>query len=222
MIGIVATALLHSLLFAVAVWGGSGQARLPRPPDAIGAGANSGNEDGELGERRITVMLTPESQSTPSIEVVPQLPDPTLMQPSVVAITGLDALPLPPINADLSGEEAADRDAEMMARVKFAGIYESQVRARIERAWELPSDSNDEAAFSCLVLIHQNRDGRVREVELVSAKCEGSPATQMSLVRAIQAASPLPAPPHPSVFVDRFSLVLRASAVNPPRAVAQN
>jgi hypothetical protein len=45
-------------------------------------------------------------------------------------------------------------------------------------------------------------------------KCEGSLSWQQSLVNAIQAASPLPAPPHPSAFVDRFSLVFHSSAVS--------
>jgi hypothetical protein len=221
--GIAATILLHSFFFAAAVWGGGGQREsLARPPDAMGGGANSGREDGELGERRITVMLTPQFQSALATEPPSLVAEPVIVKPSIVEIADLDALPLPPIQMDPSGEDAADQEAEMMARVKFAGIYQSQIRARIVRAWELPNGHESESDFSCLVLIHQNQDGRVISVEIDLAHCEGSPAMRASLVHAINVASPLPAPPHPSVFVDRFSLILEASAARQPDAVARN
>lgn len=216
--GIAGTVLLHSFLFAVAVWEGGATMSHPRPPDAVGGGANVGSESGEPGERRITVMLTNEFQSARAFEPPPKLPEPAIVQPSVVEVTGLDMLPLEPIESDALGENESVQKAELMARVKFAGIYQSQVRARIERAWQLPAGQKLEPDFSCLVLIHQDSDGRVREVELVLSKCVGSPEMQTSLVNAIQTASPLPAPPHPSVFVDRFSLFLDAS----DRAVMKN
>lgn len=219
--GIAATVLLHSLFFAVAMWGGGRLLLNPQPPDAVGAGANSGERDAEPGERRITVMLNTEIDvPAPPIEPPPQLSEPVLEQPSILAITGANALPLPPI--ELPGEAAEDLDAQLMARAKFAGIYESQVRARIERAWELPAEPAPEPDFSCLVQIRQQQDGRVKEVSLVLAQCEGSPAWQQSLVNAIQVASPLPAPPHPSAFIDTFALVFHSSALSTPgRATRQ-
>jgi len=217
-----ATILLHSLLFAVAVWGDH---RLHlKQPDAIGAGANKGKPEGEPGERRIIVMLTPEfAAPEPAIEPPPQLADPVIQPPSVLEITGADALPLPPIEVDIPSENAEAQEAELMARARFAGIYESQVRARIERAWSLPKEPAPDPEFSCLAQIHQQKDGRILEVDLVLSKCDGSPAWQQSLVNAIFTASPLPAPPHPSVFVDRFSLVLSAStaAGSAPRPVRE-
>lgn len=216
MVGLAATVLLHSLLFAVAIWGGGGQERHPRPPDAIGAGANTGKDEGQPGERRILVLLTPDIVDAQPLQPAPRLPELELAQPSILEITGKDALPLPPIEIDLQGEEAIDQDADLMARAKFAGIYESQVRARIERAWELPQDLASEPEFSCLVQIRQRNDGRVTEVSLALDQCHGSAAMQMSLARAIQAASPLPAPPHPSAFVDRFSMIFRAGTLRPP------
>jgi hypothetical protein len=211
--GIAATLLLHSLLFAVAIWEG-GQQLHPRLPDAVGAGANSGEPDAEPGERRMTIMLSPEFDgATPPIEPPPQLSEPVMEVPSVLAITGPDALPLPPVQIELPGEEAEAQDAQLMARAKFAGIYESQVRARIERAWDPPKEPAPDPEFSCLVQILQQRDGRVQEVALVLNQCNGSPSWQQSLVNAVQAASPLPAPPHPGVFVDRFALVFHSSAL---------
>jgi hypothetical protein len=213
--GVAATVLLHSLLVAVAMWGGGHQLLNPRPPDAVGAGANSGEREAEPGERRILVMLTNNIDlPEPPIEPPPQLLEPVMEQPSILAITGPDAMPLPPI--EIPGEAAEELDAQLMARASFAGMYESQVRARIERAWDLPDEAAPEPDFSCLVQIRQQRDGRVKEVALVLAKCAGSPAWQQSLVNAIQTASPLPAPPHPSAFVDTFSLVFHAGGKRSP------
>jgi hypothetical protein len=218
--GIAATVLLHSLFFAAAIWSGSTVQVRPRPPDAVGAGANTGAADADPGERRMTVMLTMELESeAPPIEPPPELPEPVMEQPSLLAITGPDVLPLPQIEIPGEGAEAAE--AELMARAQFAGIYESQVRARIMRAWALPDEPAPEPDFSCLVQIRQQRDGRVREVALILDKCGGSPAWQQSLVDAIQVASPLPAPPHPSAFVDSFSLVLHASAASAKSRISQ-
>src|SRR6185369_6474014 len=125
--------------FAVAIWDGGHLLPHPRPPDAVGAGANTGKTEGEVGERRMTVMLSLEFDAdTPPPEPPPQLPEPVMLRPSILAITGPDVLPLPQI--ELPGEAAEAADAELMARAKYAGIYESQVRARIMRAWALPAE----------------------------------------------------------------------------------
>lgn len=206
--GIAATVLLHTLLVAVAVWGGGDYSPRPKLPDAVGAGANSGRPEDEIGERQILVMLTPNFQDEPS---QPQ-PEALLLEPalpSMLQITGMDALPLPVV--EIPGEGEATVEADLMANAHYAGLYESQVRARIERAWELAAASLKQLDFSCLVEISQQRDGRVREVVL--AKCDESLEWQLSLVAAIQAASPLPAPPNPSAFVDRFSLAFESNAL---------
>jgi hypothetical protein len=201
------------MLLSVAIWGGGHSPLRPRLPDAVGAGANKGRPEGEMGERRITVMLMPELMNvTPLPESEPKLPEPKL--PSIVEITGLDALPLPPIIA-IPGEEVESLDAQLMARANYAGVYESQVRARIERAWELLEQPTSDKGFKCLVEILQQLDGRVKEVVL--AKCDESIMWQQSLVNAIQSASPLPAPPVPSAFVDRFSLLFDSVALENSR-----
>jgi hypothetical protein len=211
--GIAATVLLHSLLFAVAIWEGGRLIVRPMQPAAIGGGANTGKLDGEFGERRITVALTPEFEDPlPSIEPPPQLLTEDIKQ-SMLMITGPDTNPLPPIEIELPGEDAAEQEAALMAYAQFAGIYESQVRARILRAWSLPDEPTPEPDFSCLVKILQRPDGRVREVDFILDKCNGSGTWQKSLSDAIFMASPLPAPPHPSAYVDSFALVFHSSAV---------
>jgi hypothetical protein len=211
--GIAATVLLHSLLFAVVAWEGGRLFTHPLQPDALGGGANTGEHDGELGERRITVAITSELEEVQAIEP-PQLLTQDILQQSLLMITGQDSNPLPPIELEIPGEDVADQDAELIAHAKFAGIYESQVRARIHRAWSLPDEPAPEPDFSCLVKILQRPDGRVQEVDFILEKCNGTGIWQKSLSDAIFMASPLPAPPHPSVFVDSFAMVFHSSAID--------
>jgi hypothetical protein len=68
----------------------------------------------------------------------------------------------------------------------------------VERAWMRPRSVTAAGSFSCRVQITQDKHGNVQEVTL--EKCTDDPRWQVSLVRAITAASPLPAPPDPAVF----------------------
>jgi hypothetical protein len=70
------------------------------------------------------------------------------------------------------------------------------------------------------VTIHQQPDGRVKTVDITLDKCNGSGEWQKSLSDAIFRASPLPAPPHPSAFVDSFSLMFHSAALQERSAVA--
>ena len=63
LLGAAGTLLLHSLFFAVAMWGEGGVQRFPDRPDAIGAGANRGKPDGDAVERRMIVRLLSEIDS---------------------------------------------------------------------------------------------------------------------------------------------------------------
>lgn len=198
------------------MWGGAGSSRLPDRPDAIGAGANSGNPDGYTHERSITIRLLSEMDVNPSPSPAEALIAEIIHTSPKLKVTGPDSLPLPPLLFEEGGATAEPSDAELMARTKLVGIYESQIRARIERAWTLPQEYSKDDAFSCRVLIRQQRDGRVAEVEVPFDECGSTPAMRQSLINAIFTASPLPAPPHPGVFVDSFSLVLRSESVHAP------
>lgn len=207
-LGVIATATLHVLVFTVAIWSDlTLPARSPKPPDAMGAGANVGKPDAELGERRMLSQLTPVLiLEDLSVAQTPRLEKP--VAPSALLVAGPDSIPLPPIHVDGDSDPIAATNAEVIARTKMAGIYESQIRARIQRAWSPESGSG----VSCRVRIHQRSDGSISEVELQLAKCEGTQSWQQSVVNAVFAASPLPAPPHPSVFVNSFELDLQASS----------
>lgn len=206
-LGGMATVLLHSVFLTMALWGGGMPQRYPDRPDAIGTGANQGRPEGEVAERRITVQLLPAVDARPMPAMQPLLD--ALVQASMLEITGPDALPLPPLIIEDDGIPAESTDAELIARAKMVGTYESQIRARIERAWALRGKAVAGQAFTCRVLIRQHADGQINEVEVPYENCDGAPAMRESLISAIFASSPLPAPPHPGVFVDSFSMVFR-------------
>ncbi len=93
------------------------------------------------------------------------------------------------------------------------GRYLGQVQARIERAWMRPRTEIGAPTFSCRARIAQDRGGDVVEVKFDN--CSGSERWQQSLLSAIRTASPLPAPPDPSVYADTLSLSFRSEAFNP-------
>lgn len=78
------------------------------------------------------------------------------------------------------------------------GRYLGQVTARIERAWLRPRTPVGANYFECLVQVEQDRERAVKEITL--KRCNGTTQWQLSLVRAIESASPFPAPPDPKVF----------------------
>jgi hypothetical protein len=93
------------------------------------------------------------------------------------------------------------------------GRYVGQIRARIDRAWQRPRTAIGAPIFECQAQVDQDSVGRVREVTLV--QCNGDARWQLSLVHAIEAASPLPAPPSAEVFTHRVLLEFRATAYSP-------
>jgi hypothetical protein len=88
------------------------------------------------------------------------------------------------------------------------GLYVGQIDARIQRAWIRPRDPVKDGVFSCRVRIEQDAAGVVREITL--ERCNGNMRWQLSLVHAIQQASPLPAPPDPKVFQKLLQLDFQA------------
>jgi hypothetical protein len=84
------------------------------------------------------------------------------------------------------------------------GRYMGQIKARIERAWLRPRTSIGANSFACRVQIVQDKAGNVMETTL--QHCNGNGRWQISLVQAIQSASPLPGPPDRAVFADALTL----------------
>lgn len=93
------------------------------------------------------------------------------------------------------------------------GRYLGQIQARIERAWLRPRTAIGSDLFRCQVRIEQKRNGTVGDITLQS--CNGTLAWQESLVRAIDNASPLSAPPNPAVYTPHVELVFRSTPYTP-------
>ena len=114
-------------------------------------------------------------------------------------------------SATVSAEPAGDA-----AQAALRGKYTGQVAARIERAWTFPRSVENAADFACQVRIEQDRDGNVLSTELL--RCDDDTSWQLSLVHAIERASPLTAPPDPSVFSKQLVLSFSASTNSPTNA----
>jgi outer membrane biosynthesis protein TonB len=134
-------------------------------------------------------------------------------------------------------EEAAHTAGDPAVQSKLFGSYTSQIDARIQRAWRKPRNAilvpakegktgvRTKTEFSCQARISQDINGNVTEVELL--QCDDDSAWEISLVNAIQRASPLPSPPNPTVFTNVLTLSFEARTYMPgyreddyePRAV---
>jgi outer membrane biosynthesis protein TonB len=197
-----ATLLAHVLLLTPMLWGGAAS-NSPRQPDAAGANANAGSPQGMSTERLILIDLGSSTREPAPPEHTAHLPQP-MAAPTLVQILGPDSLPMPPIMVDPEGESAQISSADLIARTQLAGIYESQIRARIERAWRRPRTGLADDLFQCQVKVWQDAQGNVLRVSL--QECEGTQAWFDSMINAVQAASPLPAPPNPTVFMESFQM----------------
>ena len=108
---------------------------------------------------------------------------------------------LEPAMPDEAGERVAPID----------GRYLGQITARIDRAWARPRTPIGAGRFLCQVRIEQDPAGNVAEVAL--ERCNGTLPWQLSLVQAIESASPLPAPPDPELFVRALHLSFHAEPI---------
>src|SRR5262249_54368949 len=91
-----------------------------------------------------------------------------------------------------------EANGDAPGRSMLFGRYMGQIWSRIERVWMRPRSTLAAGKFACRAQITQDRAGRVQEVTL--QECTNDARWQLSLVRAINGASPFPAPPDPSVF----------------------
>lgn len=140
----------------------------------------------------------------------PPLPAPILAAVGLPSVLPSPELP-PSVPAAPKGKNAQSDDQSSLG--VMYGRYVGQMHARIDRAWRRPRTSIGAPIFQCQVQIDQDSLGRVGEVTLL--QCNGGPRWQLSLVHAIEAASPLPAPPDPAVFVRHVLLEFRAMAYSP-------
>jgi TonB C terminal len=224
--GAIAAVTLHVMLLSAITLG----ADTGRPPRQKGHAATmevSGADD-----RAISVLVVMDPRALYGDESIPlpalrgkppvlehfQLPHLVRLADVQPGLAGGDE------NSD-SPKATATTAVDGAERAVLFGRYVSQINARIERLWIRPqsapygttlwrtpypraasAEQNPESAvtFRCRVQILQSRNGEVLEVTLLD--CDSSPKWQQSLVNAIDAASPLPAPPNEAVFARSLEL----------------
>jgi hypothetical protein len=204
-IGALSSLALHSLLFSPVLFGG----------------VRHKATDPERGYAR------PEKEpnnSEQSALMLVQVPDPELddqrsfLSSNDIVLASVSMPEAAPPSASLlddTDDEPGDSDASAIesTRAQMVGRYVGQINARILRAWVRPRIPLETGMFACQVKVSQERDGHVREIELM--RCNGDGAWQTSLVNAIQSASPLPAPPDPKVFATTVVLELTSATYSP-------
>jgi hypothetical protein len=202
---------VHAFLITSVIWTGA-QAPSPRSAGHVGPGSS--------------VVVSAEEPVMTLIlinEPSPVRPEPMEIPLSSRGFAPLD-LPITLLSPDASpafDSDVASTSAEVhepatddsTIRSVLFGRYVGQIRARIERAWMRPRAPLSAASFSCAVQITQDRQGYVKEAALQS--CNGDLRWQLSLVQAIQSASPLPAPPDPKVFADAVTMKFEAQPFGP-------
>jgi colicin import membrane protein len=110
--------------------------------------------------------------------------------------------------SDLARQLAAE---EQRAGAENSGLlarYVAEIQARIERAWNRPPTAKP--GLRCTVYVTQVPGGTVTDVKI--GECNGDAAVQQSITLAVYRASPLPAPPDPSLFERNLRLVFAPDA----------
>lgn len=190
-----ASIALHALLIGPALWA-SGSS--PHPTDRRYAGATD-----------LQWVVLDDSPAVTAPKPI------SLASPVLATVSLSNILPTPelPASTPATSEEANSQSDGGSSLGAMYGRYVGQIQARIDRAWQRPRTSIGAPLFQCQVQIDQDSLGRVSEVTLL--QCNGYSRWQLSLVHAIEAASPLPAPPDPAVFVRHVLLNFRAMAYSP-------
>jgi colicin import membrane protein len=108
-------------------------------------------------------------------------------------------------------------EAELQAQIALeaeqnaareAGLYDQYVRmleAKIKQEWNRPLSARP--GLDCVVRVVQLPTGDVMSAEVAS--CNGDDAVRRSIERAVFDASPLPKPPHPSLFERNLNVTFR-------------
>jgi hypothetical protein len=206
--------LLHALLLTGAMWGGHARKGPPPQPQSLAASTAQSKDDPAMQLIVLDAGTNADSAGGGATPASP-IPAPTLMP---IAVT----TPLPQFAADFPDDigsnspNSTDSATDDIARSELYGRYMGQIDARIQRAWQRPRTPVGAPMFSCRVRIEQDTTGAVREVTL--QRCNGDDRWQLSLVHAIESASPLPAPPDPGVFNRVIHLSFQAEPYSPSAA----
>jgi colicin import membrane protein len=98
--------------------------------------------------------------------------------------------------ADLQRSLAAEQHADAVRSSGALASWQAAIAAKITRAWLRPPTAR--AGIDCMLNVTQVPGGEVTEVSV--GDCNGDQAVRESIEAAVYRASPLPAPPDPSLF----------------------
>jgi colicin import membrane protein len=104
--------------------------------------------------------------------------------------------------ADLESQLAREDRRDNAERTGLLSRYQAEIRARVQRAWIRPLSARP--GLRCIVFVTQVPGGEVTGVRL--GECNGDAAVRQSIESAVYRASPLPAPPDPSLFERNLKL----------------
>ncbi|MHB8812192.1 MAG: energy transducer TonB [Steroidobacteraceae bacterium] len=173
-----------------------------------GGGSQERQERRYRGETALQWVILDDSPRTAPVTVA------SLSLPRLVSIGVSEDLAAPSVTPPAPASKEKNAESEERSSLgALYGRYVGQIHARIDRAWIRPRTAIGAPIFQCQVQIDQDRLGQVGEVTLV--QCNGDARWQLSVVRAIEGASPLPAPPNPAVFARHIVLEFRAMAYAP-------
>jgi colicin import membrane protein len=97
---------------------------------------------------------------------------------------------------DLQRDLAAEEQARRARAGPALASWQSQIAARINRAWLRPPTARP--GIECMLNVTQVPGGEVTEVSI--GACNGDQAVRESIEAAVYRASPLPPPPDPALF----------------------
>ena len=98
--------------------------------------------------------------------------------------------------ADLKRSLAAEEQARVARSGPALANWESQIAAKITRAWLRPPTARP--GIECMLYVTQVPGGEVTRVTI--GACNGDQAVRESIEAAVYRASPLPPPPDPTLF----------------------
>jgi TonB C terminal len=225
LLGIIGTVLLHGLVVQTVVLGTS--TRKVSSPTAQGL-ATTANAAGAESEMTLVVVQPIEAANSKDNLFEEFISRGSLLKDLPIALISPDStpalsLPEEQLNDNTDAESPAN-SGDPAGQARLFGIYSGQIQARIDRVWRRPRTPVNEnrtqrqgalaeEAFRCQVRIIQDNQGNVQEILL--PQCNGSAAWQRSLVIAIQQASPLPAPPSPTVFTNALTMTFAGFEYRP-------
>jgi hypothetical protein len=194
---LLATLLVHFLAGSALLYGFGGVWVANAVPNRSLAMTPQGGQGGVMTTLLLLVDEPPTAQnSTNELPLIPE-PENLILMPKPKPT-------LPELESEVSASEHPSQVASTATDDAIPktpqGIYLTQIRARIERSLA-SMEVKRVSVGRCEVSIQQSSDGKVTAVEFLS--CLSADSWKQALAQAIRYASPLPAPPDQSVFMDK-------------------